>query len=46
MARMKMANFGPFILSHIERALHQKLIVFQGSVQAVCPIKNLQRFRN
>ena len=26
---MKIANFGPFIISHLEHNLHQKLIVFR-----------------
>jgi len=27
MADMKIANFGPFVLGHLEHDLHQKLII-------------------
>jgi len=42
MADMKIVNFGPFVLSHLERDLYQKLIV-SGVVCKECLLQILQR---
>jgi len=45
MAHMKIANFGPFVLSHLQCALQQMLIISRAECKE-CLILMLQRSIN